>query len=55
LHLKPFHPLTLIREGLEKSFESLGLSFEVYKDLDPVVTVEDNFDQLLFSKGDFFI
>ncbi|EAA00318.3 AGAP012096-PA [Anopheles gambiae str. PEST] len=53
LHLQRNHPLSIVREKIVKYFYGAYLSprgnplFSVYDNLSPVVTVEQNFDQLL--------
>eukprot|EP00903_Cladosiphon_okamuranus_P019905 g18294.t1 len=52
LHRRPAHPLGIIKERIELYFQrdaqDLGqLPFQVFDNLPPIVTVEQNFDELL--------
>lgn len=49
LHVTPGHPLSTLREAIERHFsenESSG-HFQFYRDLSPIVTVQQNFDEVL--------
>ena len=51
LHLRAGHPLNIVKETIEQHFTSLDNSaFVCYDQLDPEVTVQANFDDLLIPK-----
>lgn len=47
LHTQPNHPIEIIKKHIYKYFEKLPYQFQFFDNLDPIVTVEDNFDKLL--------
>lgn len=47
LHNKPNHPVEIMKRHIIQYFKSLKYNFEFYDNLEPVVTVENNFDKLL--------
>lgn len=49
LHNRKHHPLNLIRRRIEEYLQNIT-NFSVFDNLDPVVTVEENFDSLLVPK-----
>ncbi|KAJ3073333.1 hypothetical protein HK102_006027 [Quaeritorhiza haematococci] len=50
LHLQPSHPLGILKRFIESHFNKTypASTFSVFDSLDPVVTVQQNFDELLF-------
>ncbi|KAG8461750.1 hypothetical protein KFE25_001368 [Diacronema lutheri] len=51
LHLIPNHPLFIIKRKIEGYFAELGISFEIFDSLDPVVTCTACFDDLNIPPG----
>ncbi|KAL9127095.1 MAG: hypothetical protein Q9217_003970 [Psora testacea] len=49
LHLQPSHPISITRQVIESTFPSP--TYTHYNDLDPIVTVYQNFDSLGFPKN----
>lgn len=55
LHNQPNHPIEIIKRHIYGYFrsdamKSRGYNFETFDNLDPIVTVEENFDKLLIPK-----
>ncbi|SCU93198.1 LAME_0F02982g1_1 [Lachancea meyersii CBS 8951] len=50
LHLKPAHPVGILRKQIEDKLNSTSNSFQLYNNFRPVVTVEENFDSLGFPQ-----
>lgn len=51
LHTIPNHPLTIIKNIIFEYFDSLThYKFAKFEDLSPIVTIEQNFDDLLIPK-----
>lgn len=55
LHNQPNHPVEIIKRHIYSYFRSddmkkRGYNFETFDNLDPVVTIEENFDKLLIPK-----
>ena len=50
LHLKKDHPLNLIKTRIEDYFKTTNPPFKSFDSFSPIVTVEQNFDDLLFPK-----
>ncbi|KAL9640226.1 MAG: hypothetical protein Q9164_000413 [Protoblastenia rupestris] len=48
LHLQPSHPVSITRQVIESSFPAP--TYTHYNDLDPIVTVQQNFDSLGFPQ-----
>lgn len=48
LHLKPSHPIGILRTMIEKKLNSIDNSYEAYNEFKPVVSVYENFDSLGF-------
>lgn len=48
LHLKPSHPIGIIRKLIEDKLNSTSDAYSIYNNFKPVVTVEENFDSLGF-------
>jgi phenylalanyl-tRNA synthetase alpha chain len=52
LHNKQNHPIQIVKENIYKYFRQLKThKFEMFDDLPPYVTVENNFDKLLIPKN----
>lgn len=49
-HLVEGHPINRIKKIIQNYFSQFSPKFEFVDDQNPVVTVEDNFDKLLFPK-----
>lgn len=47
LHNLKNHPIEILKTHIYKYFNSLHYDFKIYDNLDPVVTIQDNFDKLL--------
>jgi phenylalanyl-tRNA synthetase alpha chain len=47
LHLQPNHPVAIISKLVVDHFDSLGRNFKIFTGMSPVVTVQQNFDDLL--------
>lgn len=50
LHLKPNHPIGILRELIEKKLNTVDNAFLPYNNFKPVVTKYENFDSLDFPK-----
>lgn len=51
LHNVPNHPIEIMKRHILKYFESLSnYNFEIFDNLNPVVSIDDNFDKLLIPK-----
>lgn len=50
LHLQKNHPIEIIKNQIYAYFKKTG-NYEMFDDLDSVVTVEDNFDKLLIPEN----
>ena len=50
LHLKPNHPVNILRELIENKLNSVDNAFTTYNNYPPVVTVFENFDSLGFPR-----
>lgn len=51
LHNKPNHPIEIIKQHIYNHFKSQDkYKFHIFDDLNPIVSVEDNFDKLLIPK-----
>ncbi|SCU94401.1 LANO_0E06656g1_1 [Lachancea nothofagi CBS 11611] len=48
LHLKPSHPIGILRKQIEDKLNSTSNAYCLYNNFRPVVTVEENFDSLGF-------
>lgn len=48
LHLKPCHPVGILRTLIENKLNSTDSAYKTYNDFKPVVTVNENFDSLGF-------
>lgn len=52
LHLLPNHPIEIIKKKIYSYLNDLhNYSFQMFDELDPIVTVEENFDKLLIPKS----
>ena len=48
LHNQPFHPIEIMKRHIYNYFKNLEkYQFNFFDDLDPIVSIEDNFDKLL--------
>lgn len=47
LHLQKYHPIEIIKE---KIYQFFGPAYTKFDNIDPIVSVEDNFDKLLIPK-----
>jgi phenylalanyl-tRNA synthetase alpha chain len=50
LHLQPNHPVAIISQLVIDYFNGLERNFEVFTGMDPIVTVQQNFDDLLIPE-----
>lgn len=50
LHLKPSHPVGILRQLIEDKLNSTDHAYTTYANFKPVVTVEENFDSLGFPE-----
>lgn len=51
LHNNSNHPLCILKNHIYKFFDSSQVKFDKFDDLDPVVSLENNFDSLLIPKN----
>lgn len=51
LHMIQSHPICIIKDLIYQYFDNLNhYKFDKYDNIDPIVTIEDNFDKLLIDK-----
>lgn len=50
LYLIPSHPLEIIKKKIFNYFETKNIKWNIFEDLDKIVSVQDNFDNLLIPQ-----